>query len=113
MSHASAHEELAGPGCRDRAGPVVRVSPRADHRRVADPAPALAGQPAGRGRGGEMPVAVARHRADSAVLEVDVEPAEVLRLELLQLPPALGRGEPVGIDQLYVLPAGELLGARA
>ena len=113
VRHAGADEELARPGGRNRAGAIVGIVARADHRRIADPAPALAGQPAGGSGRGDVAFAVDRHRADGAVLEVDVEPAEVARLQFLQLPPPLGRREPVGIDHLDALLARELLGAFA
>ena len=64
-------------------GAVVGLGPRADHRRIADPAPALAGQPAGRGRCGDMALAVARHRAHGAVFHVGIEPAGLALAEFL------------------------------
>src|SRR3712207_7230091 len=47
-----------------RSAAVVGPGARPDDRRIADPAPALAGDAAGRGGGGEMAVRVQRHRAD-------------------------------------------------
>src|SRR5215470_1442348 len=55
---------LAGSG--DRTGVIARVGARADERRVADAAAVLVGQTSGGGRGGEIPGAIERHRADSA-----------------------------------------------
>ena len=51
-----ADEIFARAGRRDRRRAVVGIGAGADQRRIADPAPALGGQPAGRGRGGDMAV---------------------------------------------------------
>src|SRR3546814_6828541 len=67
--------ELARSGARDRARPIIGPGARADDRRIAHPAPALAGDAPGRGRCRHMAVRVARHRADGAVFHVDVERA--------------------------------------
>src|SRR5262245_50549509 len=56
---AIADEELAVARRRHRTGCVVGVGAGANHRAVADPAGHLTGYPAGRGRGGEIALAVA------------------------------------------------------
>ena len=56
VGDAGPDEIFAGAGGRDRAGAVVGKGAGADQRRIADPAPALAGQAAGRGRRGDMAV---------------------------------------------------------
>ncbi|MNE03539.1 hypothetical protein D3C80_960450 [compost metagenome] len=67
--HGGADEILARPGGRDGAAiSVGGVGPGADHRHVADPAPLLGGHAAGRGGGGQTPLAVQGHGADGAEL---------------------------------------------
>ena len=109
MRHAGADELLARSGAADRARAVVGIGSRADHRRIADAVPALAGQPPGRCRRRHVAVAVAGHRAHRAILQAIVEPAQLLRLQFLQLPPAFLGREPVGIDQVDPLFAREFL----
>ena len=70
VGDADADEIFARAGRRDRAAAVVGIGAGADDRRIADPAPALAGEAAGRGRGGDMALLVERDRADRAVFEV-------------------------------------------
>ena len=70
-----ADEIFARAGRRHRRGSVVGISARADQRRIADPAPALGGQAAGRGRRRDMAVDIDRDRADGAVFDLVVEPA--------------------------------------
>ena len=93
---AFADEELARAGARHRGAAIVGIGARADQRRIADPAPALAGDPAGRGRGGDVPRLVERHRADRAVFHVDVELAAIGE-QFVELAAAFGNREPVGI----------------
>ena len=94
-----ADEVFAAAGRGDRAGRVVRVGAGADDRRVADAAPALVRHAAGRGRGGEVAVPVARDGADRAE-EADVliggggDALGLLRLlRFLELLPA-----PLGVE---------------
>ena len=61
-----ADDRLAVAGARDGDGRVVGPRAGADQRRVADAPEPLAGDAAGRGRGGEPAVGVARHGADRA-----------------------------------------------
>src|SRR3546814_6608140 len=49
MRDADAQKELARSGARDRARPIIGPGARADDRRIAHPAPALAGDAPGRG----------------------------------------------------------------
>ena len=56
VGDGGADEIFARAGGGDRAGAVVGIGAGADQRRVADPAPALAGEAAGRGRRGDMAV---------------------------------------------------------
>ena len=70
-----ADEIFARAGRRNRGGAVVGIGAGADQRRIADPAPALGGQPAGRGRDRDMAVDVDRDRSDRAVFDLVVEPA--------------------------------------
>ena len=72
---SGADEIFAGAGRGDRGRAVVGIGAGADQRRIADPAPALAGQPAGRGRGGDMAVRIDRNRANRAIFDVGVESA--------------------------------------
>ena len=115
----SFHEVLAAARRGDGASRVVRVSAGADDRRVADAAPALVRHAAGRGRGGEVAVLVARDGADRAE-ESDVliggggDALALLRLErfLELLPPPLGVEVAAG-NQRYALLEREFLRAFA
>jgi len=109
---------VAGAG--DTGCAVVGVGARADDRRVADAAEALAGHPAGGGAGGDVALGVQRHAADGA--EVVGVPVRLgggpwLGLGFLLLEPCLNLfpaalGEEVfGIDHLEPVVAGEFLGA--
>ena len=68
-----ADEIFARAGRGDRGRAVVGIGAGADQRRIADPAPALGGQPAGRGGGRDMAVDVDRDRADRAIFDLVVE----------------------------------------
>ena len=108
-----AYEILAVPGRRDRAHAVLGVGPRADDRRVADAPGSLVGHPAGRGGGGEIAVAIARHGPHGARRGGhqirDVSPA-LLGLELLE---ALRGAEVMIGHERQALFERELLGAGA
>jgi hypothetical protein len=87
---------LARSGRRHRRGTVVGVSSGADQRRIADPAPVFAGDPAGRGRGGNVAAGIARDCADGPVFHRPVEG----RAGFGELARTLGRPEPRGVDLL-------------
>jgi hypothetical protein len=114
VRHPFADEELARTRGGDGAGAVVGIGAGADDGRIADPAPALAGQPAGRGGGGGAAVPVDRDRADRAVFEVDVERLGIGALaEFLELTAALGDVKPLVGDLLQPILLRELIGAEA
>jgi hypothetical protein len=91
---AEPDEVFTRSGRRHRRRAVVGVGARADHRRIADPAPALAGDAAGRGCGGDVAVRVAGDRADGAVFHRAVE----RRPGFGELARAFGGVEPRGVD---------------
>ena len=68
VADAIAHEIFALAGARDGAAAIAGIGAGADDRRIADAAGGLVGVAAGRGRGREMALGVARDRADRAVL---------------------------------------------
>ena len=70
MSDVGADEELAGSGGGNAANAVLRVSAGADHRRIADAAPAFGRGAAGRRAGGDVAAAIKGDDADSAELVV-------------------------------------------
>ena len=96
MAGDSADEVLARPRRRHGTGAVVGIGAGPDQRRIADPAPALAGDAAGRRRRGEVPVRIAGDRANRAVFHRPVEYA----VRLAKLARALGRFEPRLVDLL-------------
>src|SRR5882724_6917280 len=106
---AIADEELAVAGRRHRAGCVVGVGAGADHRAVADPAGRLTRHPAGRGRGGEITLAVAGDSAYGAGLG---RGWRALGECGPQLPPALVCAEVTRLGKCDVLLAAEGEGAR-
>src|SRR5262245_49866827 len=111
MRHAGADEELAGTGRRDSARAIVGIIARADHGRIADPAPTLAGESAGRGRRRDVVVRVGGDRADRAELHPRIE--ALTRLDDRQLSLPLLRREPTRIDRLDTSFARERLRAIA
>jgi hypothetical protein len=96
VGDAQPDEILARSGRRHRRGTVVGVSSGADQRRIADPAPVFAGDPAGRGRGGNVAAGIARDCADGPVFHRPVEG----RAGFGELARTLGRPEPRGVDLL-------------
>ena len=72
VGHRCANERFAKPGPGNRAGAIVGIGSGADDRRIADAPRQLAGIAAGRGRGGEIAFLVERHRADRAVMILQV-----------------------------------------
>ena len=66
---AKAHKDFAVAGRRHGAARIIGISAGADDRAVADAARQFAGDPACRGRGGKIAVAVACNSADRAVAQ--------------------------------------------
>jgi hypothetical protein len=89
----------------------MKYSPGADQRRIADTTPALGGQPAGRGRGGDMAMLVHRDRPDGAIFDVGIEPP--VGKQLVQLAPPLDGNEPVIGDLFKTGFAREVVGSAA
>ena len=106
-----ADEIFPRAGCRHGRRAVVGVGPGADQRRIADPAPALGGEAASRGRRRDMAVDVDRDGSDGAVFDRIVEPA--FCEEFLELSPALRDFEPAVRDLLDAVLAREQIGILA
>src|SRR5690606_9873829 len=105
-------EVFARPCAGNRRRAAVGISPGADHRRIADPAPALAGQPAGRGRRRDVARRIAGDRTDRAVLDARIEPAFAARAKFVPLPAPPLDLEPAVGSLLDTMLAGERLGPR-
>ena len=79
MRRGRPDENLAEAGGTDRRRPIVGIGAAADQRRVPDPAPALGGQAAGRGRRRDMTIGVDGDGSDRAIFDIGIECVRPLR----------------------------------
>jgi hypothetical protein len=79
MRGSGPDEDLAEASGAYRGRAVVGIGAGTDQRRIADPAPALGGQPAGRRRGRNMAVTIERDRTDRPIFDVGVKCPAAMR----------------------------------
>ena len=113
VSDAETDEEFASARCRYSARPVICIIASADHRAVANPAPAFARQPTGGGASCNIAVFIDRNSAYCSIFQVNIIPAEFFCLQLFQLTPTFGSGEIIGAYLFKALLAAEFVGAFA